>query len=315
VRQRVTPQARIPLAVHSRDDYGLARVELLTRAEAAPAEGPSASGTAGSAAPQAAGDRTAAPSTQPARPVESTVGLMGPANPPTDLELRQPYEMQLAPLALAPGALYALTARAADACYTGPQTAQSRTVTFRVVRPEELFREILLRQQAERAKFRKALGEAEKVRDLLATLATRQSAAQVAGDHRLVQRESRRIANSLRESLTEMRLNALGGEEAYGMMENSILRPLKALDEELMDPQRQALDKLGDGSDAALVSDASARQLRIIEKMKDILKQMAQWDSFVDVLNQLNEIIRVEQNVRKATEQIKDKEAEGLFEK
>ena len=47
------------------------------------------------------------------------------------------------------------TGRATDASYTGAQTAQSRTVTFRVVRAEELFREILLRQQSERAKFRK----------------------------------------------------------------------------------------------------------------------------------------------------------------
>jgi hypothetical protein len=312
VRQRVTPQARIPLVVHSRDDYGLAKVELMTKVEAAPGEAGSISESKGDAKPQTP---TTAPATKPAGPTESTLPLMGPANPATELELRQPYEMQLTPMSLGPGALLSLTGRASDACYLGPQSAQSRTVTFRVVRPEELFREILLRQQAERAKFRKALTEAEKVRDLLATLATRESAAKVAGDHRLVQRESRRIANVLRESLTEMQLNALGGQEAYDLMENSILRPLRALDEELMEPQRQALDKLGDATDANRVTDAANRQVQIVDKMKEILKQMAQWDSFVDVLNQLNEIIRVEQGVQKTTQQIQDKEAEGLFQK
>ena len=297
VRQRVSPVARVPLVVHSRDDYGLARVELLSRAEAAPAEG----STVKDAKPQAA--------------VESALALMGPADPATELELRQPHEMQIEKLGLTPGALLSLTGRAADACYTGVQTAQSRTVTFRVVRPEELFREILLRQQGERAKFRKALTEAEGVRDVLATVTSREAVIAAAQRHRLVQREAKRIATALAESLTEMKLNALGGQEAYDLMDSSILRPLDELDKELMDPQRQALDKLGDASDAAKVAETSARQEQVVEKMKDILKAMAQWDSFVDVLNQLNEIIRLQEGVRKTTEQIKDKETEGLFQK
>ena len=309
VRQRVTPVARIPLVVHSRDDYGLARVELVTRAEVAPSDD---SGEK----PQADfGElsRAAGPATKPAGPAEATLALMGPVDPATELELRKPHEVQLASIALSPGALLSLTGKAADACYTGVQIAQSRTVTFRVVRPEELFREILLRQQSERAKFRKALSEAEGIRDVLATVTSREAAIAAAQRHRLVQRESKRITTSLAESLTEMKLNALGGQEAFDMMENSILRPLDALDKELMEPQRQALDKLGDASDAARAAEASARQEQIVEKMKEILKQMAQWDSFVDVLNQLNEIIRIQEGVRKTTEQIKDKETEGLF--
>lgn len=297
VRQRVSPVARVPLVVHSRDDYGLARVELLSRAEAAPAE----ASVAKDAKPQAA--------------VERALALIGPADPATELELRQPHEMHIEKLGLTPGALLSLTGRAADACYTGVQTANSRTVTFRIVRPEELFREILLRQQGERAKFRKALTEAEGVRDVLATVTSREAVIAAAQRHRLVQREAKRIATVLAESLTEMKLNALGGQEAYDLMDSSILRPLDELDKDLMDPQRQALDKLGDASDAARVAEASARQEQVVEKMKDILKAMAQWDSFVDVLNQLNEIIRLQEGVRKTTEQIKDKETEGLFQK
>ena len=47
--------------------------------------------------------------------------------------------------------------------------------------------------------------------------------------------------------------------------------------------------------------------------MQEILKQMSQWDSFVDVLNQLNEIIKLETNVRLSTEQMKKKQTEGVF--
>jgi hypothetical protein len=86
---------------------------------------------------------------------ETSVVLMGPVAPAVELDAQHRHAAELGAMNLAPGALVSITARATDACYTGAQTAQSRTVTFRIVSPEELFREILLRQQAERAKFRK----------------------------------------------------------------------------------------------------------------------------------------------------------------
>ena len=49
--------------------------------------------------------------------------------------------------------------------------------------------------------------------------------------------------------------------------------------------------------------------------MNEILKQMSQWDSFVDVINQLNEIIKLQDNVKRNTEQLKEKQTEGVFEK
>ena len=48
--------------------------------------------------------------------------------------------------------------------------------------------------------------------------------------------------------------------------------------------------------------------------MNEILKQMSQWDSFVDVINQLNEIIKLQENVRQNTEKLKEKQTEGVFE-
>jgi hypothetical protein len=96
-------------------------------------------------------------------------------------------------------------------------------------------------------------------------------------------------------------------------MEQKILRPLKALNDELMEPQRDALDRLGRPADPQKLSEAAARQEQIVARMQEILKQMAQWDSFVDVLNQLNEIIRIQQQAKSATEQIKNKQTESLF--
>ena len=62
------------------------------------------------------------------------------------------------------------------------------------------------------------------------------------------------------------------------------------------------------------VDDIVERREQIVARLEAILKQMAQWDSFVDVLNQLNEIIRIETNLQKGTTQLKDKQKEGIFE-
>jgi hypothetical protein len=49
--------------------------------------------------------------------------------------------------------------------------------------------------------------------------------------------------------------------------------------------------------------------------MKTILQQMAQWDSFVDVLNQLDGIIKLETTVKETSEKLQHKESEDLFDK
>jgi hypothetical protein len=193
------------------------------------------------------------------------------------------------------------------------QTGTSRTVTFRVVTPEELFREILLRQQAERARFRTSIAESEKLRADLVSLSSPDAATALARQHRLTQREVGRIANALTECLTEMRLNVLGGPEAWDLMENGIIKPLRVLNDGLMSEQRDALDGLAKTVDPKKLAEAGTRQEQIIAKMNEILKQRSQWDSFVDVINQLNEIIKMQDNVKNNTEKLKEKQTEDVF--
>jgi len=118
VRQRVTPMARIPLTVDARDDYGVASAGLSLKIETPDPANP------GSSSPPRATWRSLAPW------------------PATDLEVQQAHTLELDSMKLPPGSLVTVNAVATDACYTGPQTNRSRLVAFRVVPPEELFREI-----------------------------------------------------------------------------------------------------------------------------------------------------------------------------
>jgi hypothetical protein len=289
VRQRVAPGATIPLTIQARDDRGLSRVGLHIKADLYDPE----------------------KKVEPPPPQDLT--LEGPLSPAIDTELSIKHTLELAPMKLVPGAILNVTSTASDEAFTGAQVGQSRTVGFRVVSPEELFREILLRQQAERAKFRKATEEAEAIRDALGRTPDSEALTQLARRHRAVQREAQRIGNVLGDSLTETKLNALGSPELHELMQNNILGPLKVLTEDTMARQRDALDQLALDASESAVSDALARQAQIVESMRGILKQMAQWDSFVDVLTQLNEIIKLELKLRETTEKVRDAALERVF--
>ena len=109
-----------------------------------------------------------------------------------------------------------------------------------------------------------------------------------------------------------MKYNALGGPEAWDLMDKNVLAPFKKLIDDAMTQQKEALDALR-GDDAAKVTEATVRQEQIVATMQEILKQMSQWDSFVDVLNQLNEIIKLETKVHQSTDQMKKKQTDGIF--
>jgi hypothetical protein len=314
VRQRITPQAKVPLVVDARDDFGLAAVALAIKDETPDPVDPSK--LVSHVVPQALfpGEKAASPSSTP-------------ATLPPELQLKQTIEV--APKKLSPGSFLSVTAEATDDCYTGRQTNRSRTITFGIVSPEELFREILQRQQSERIKFRKQAEEAEKIRDAMPAAADAKALADIARRHRALQLETLRIGTVLGDSLTEIKLNGLGSPESHAIMERNVLTPLKALQNELISPQTAAIDSLvsaatasadaGSGNatapDAAKLQAALERQEQIVTRMKDILKQMAQWDSFVDVLNQLDQIIKLETGVKDRSEKLQRKDIEGLFDK
>ena len=302
VHPRITAQAKIPLTVDARDDFGLAAVALAIKDETPdPAD-------AAKLIPHSA--------TQPLFPLKDGTAVERDSLPP---ELQFKPSVDVGAMKLPVGALVSLTADATDDCYTGPQTTHSRTVTFRIVPAEELFREILQRQQAERVRFRKQLEEAEKLRDAIGAAADAKQVADLTRRQRGFQRETLRILTSLTESLAEIKLNGLGTPESHELMQRNVLNPLTGLQNELVGPQTAALDALtpppGEPPDPAKVQVAAARQDQITDRMKTILKQMAQWDSFVDVLNQLDQIIKLETQVKEQTEQMLKKETEGLFDK
>ena len=331
VKSRVTPNATLPLFVTATDDASVRGVwlelarqmpgrierEVLRATRAAEREKLIREAEAAGQAPPVFEDDddalTPEQSDDHAAPAIEPVVLFAAAEAGEEKSLDLSHELRLAGYELKVGDLLRITAAAEDNRYGGAQEGRSRVLVFRITAPEELFREVLLRQQALRSRFRKARVEAEELRDALRVYTGEPTQAkQLLSRHRLTQRAVWEVRRSLDDSAEEMRLNKLGGEESYELLRRYVLEPMGRLHDQAMTRQRQALESLAAQPDA--IPATLDRQEAIMADMDAILKAMNQWDSFIDVVNQLNEIITIQEEVRKFTEALQEKETERLFE-
>jgi hypothetical protein len=87
---------------------------------------------------------------------------------------------------------------------------------------------------------------------------------------------------------------------AQEQLEREVVRRLAALETGPLLAQREAAEaarKVGVDPDA--LSTMRTRQGTIVLEMTRVLEAMSQWDSFVDIVSHLDEVIRIQTNVRK----------------
>jgi hypothetical protein len=292
VGRRVTPTARIPLHLRVIDDFGVAEL-LLDLEETRIVD--------------------AKPVTATHHPLEEKFTTEGETKLPSDVE-REPIAA-LAEYALIPGATVRIRGKASDACVLGTQSAESRWLSFQVVSAEELFYEILTRQREQRARFAKALETARGQLDALGKVSAPAEAAPLVRVHQAVARQVWQVAGALNGTLQEMTLNDLGSAAARELLATSIIKPLRELHETSLAELLTKLEALAGGEttsderrDAAIAAQATA-----IDQMKRILDQMSQWESFVDVVNQLRHVITAQDNIRATTEETQKKQIKDVF--
>lgn len=177
----VTAQAIVPLRGLAKDDFGVARLELLHRKED--------SGAAASA-----------PENQnaPAEPWSKDTLFSGPKRPK---RLLQPHVWNLAPLGLRPGSVVRYRLAAADARdKPNPNVGQSRELRLRVVSKEDFARQIENEQQLLREEIERVLKMQENAAAQVADLAKQ---ARVAGKLKVNDVEGLQTAELLQRRVQE----------------------------------------------------------------------------------------------------------------
>ncbi|QDT26687.1 hypothetical protein [Gimesia panareensis] len=300
LRQRITPQATIPFSIIARDDFGIRQVGMNSEVPLTGiATTEKKAGETSSSAPENLKHQQNYP-------------VYGPEDPAVETVVEHEQRVSIAEMKLNPGAVITFQSFAEDNCFTGRQKTNSRELVFRIVKPEELFREILLRQQQLRSRLRKARDQAEQLRDKLKLAQNLDEAATWLRQHQLVRREVGQVSHALNSSVEEMKLNQLGGAETWQLIEQTVLKPLRNLHDRDMEQQRQSLESLRSQSPEPLTQ-LTEQQDQILKSMDQILNNMAQWDSFIDVVNQLNAVIKLEQLVKDKTEELKKKQTDSIF--
>jgi hypothetical protein len=290
VGRRVTPQARIPLAVHASDDLGLVKLDIDLE-QTVPKE----------SKPEVTTHEIAVELPQ------------ADAAPLTDFDVQR--QVELTEQGLVAGTLVKLRGTAADNCAQGLQTGSSRWLSFQVVTPEELFYEILMRQRAERAKFAAALEIARSQTEVLASPLDEEQAFSVGRKHQLVARQAWQVANRLEATLQEMTLNELGSQQARELLKTKVIDAVRDLHGDAMAHLRSTLEVVARDPAGATEQLIEARDLHkeVVDEMQRILEQMSQWENFIDVLNQLKEIVKLQNSVLETTEEEKQNRTKEIF--
>ncbi|WZO96225.1 hypothetical protein EP7_003213 [Isosphaeraceae bacterium EP7] len=292
VGTRVTPVATIPLTIGATDDLGLAalRIQADRTTPGGDSEEP----------------KTARKTIPLPLPQDSDRAVL-------DQQFQHDVLLQAEPPKV--GTILRFVAEADDRCARGAQTGRSGTLQLMVVSVEELFYEILIRQRAERAKFVAALEGLEKQTPTLATEAPPEDVLKVLRAHHSASRLVDQIAGRLTDTLQEMKLNQVGTPKSHRLLQEAVIDPTKALSAGPMNATRAALQPLSSPAGGKQSDRETARRLHdeVVTKMKAILDQMSQWESFIDVVNQVAEVIRMQQGVLQSTEKARESRTQEVF--
>ena len=304
VGARVTPVATVPLAIGATDDLGLAALRL--QVDRTPP------------ASQAEGQDPDSGERAESRPTRSTVVLplaSAGDRPVLDQQVRHDLILQADPPP--PGTLIRIVGEADDHYARGAQVGRSSVLALQVVTADELFYEILIRQRAERAKFLAILESHEKQAPMLegAEPPDAEDWARMARLEHATARQLDQIAGRLADTLQEMKLNQVGSAKSHRLLQDEVIDPIRALGPGPLNALRDAVQGLANAGQGSAETVESARRLHgeVVTTLKNILARMSQWESFVDVVNQVAEVIRMEQRVLQETEKARESRTTEVF--
>jgi len=288
----VTPEALLPIQIEFTDQYGLAKVDLLYRISR---EGES----------------------------EGTIEL--PTFKPGQTTFAATLEWPVASRAVSPGEVLTLGAQAGDFDdVSGPNISRTPEQTLRVVTRDELIAELQRREQEYRLDFERLVDAQEEVRSRLLTVYGQfeagTDAEAWANELTALERRQRNIAGSVNvirqqfeQILSEMHVNRLDTVQERERLDVRIIQPLTELSRRELSAAADAIRRFSReaGADAAQAVDP--QQVAILSRMREVLDNMIQWEGYQEVVGLLRDIIRLQQELHKESQDALEKQASEVF--
>lgn len=296
------PNARLPLALHLRDDFAVtdARVAWQARGEA---EGQTTNT-----------NRAALPE-------------FAPFANRADVSFNDTLE--LAPLGLVPGQTLTFHVEATDNDPTdGPNLGKSSEFLVRIVAAEELRSDWLRREKEQRQELEQALKNEEALATDTQALAAEESLSEtdraalsaLARRQKQIAQQVAGIASRLEQLAAEVVNNRLDQEpdRLADRLQNELARPLRKIADESAGAAQQSLEE------ARRVADSTAERRRALEasgaaeeqavnELRTVLERMKKAEGFQEAVQLLYEIQRAQQEVHDRTQREKQQRIEAIL--
>ncbi len=298
IGSRISPMAVVPLMLKVRDDHGIAGAEIVLR--------------------HGEGDANAVPR-----------GVNLP--PDTGGQLDRVEELDIEPLNLPPGSTVYVAARATDTLpdgLGGPNVGESGSLTFRIVKAEDLLAEFVRRQKEIRLEFVEAvaLQETARAKSDAAVRAVRGN--RVPAEARGLLRSSAAVqtsvgaevakaADRLGAIVEEMKNNRVGTETGREQIRRGIVQPLRRLRAPIT-KITGALHGTESVEDAAELQgqarDVVEIQGDVLAEMNAILDRMVKLENKQELANKLQLIIRWSEQLLDTIKEKEEAEVGDVFE-
>jgi hypothetical protein len=280
VRDRITPTASLPIRILARDDEGLSALDLTLL-------------------------RGLQPDGKDAEQVHQA-SLLAETSESLQKSVENNQELDLTPFGMKPMRYVFVGARAADQSHLGSQSTLARRRLLRVVEPEQLSQEIRARIEKVRGRLRAALAAGRETRDLIVAAKDRSAVEEVLRRHRNLEREVWSASRTLESSSRELELNKLIEAHATAKLRGEVLDPLSTLHDQTLRDHRLELESGAQNLETLKLEALATRQDVIVKSLETILRNLSEWDSFVDFVTHLNEIIQRQEELRRSTQDIKE---------
>ncbi len=290
--EMLTPEARLIAAIEVADTFGIATVALQVDVQM-----------------DAATTRTIVPE----------------AFTPGDTDVSAGVTLPLREEAAAPGDQVTLTLRAADFDdVSGPNLAATDPRVFRIVTREELLAELARREQEYRLEFERLLDQQEDVqRRFLTVVGERDRISDPAAWSEAVapvERSQRNLASAVgvigqkfAQILDEMQVNGLDTGVEQQRLGEGIIAPLETLARRDGINAADALRRYGRLETANDPAAIDAALNDILRQMRQILAHMIQWEGYQEALTLLRDIVGLQKELNKETQDEVERQGADIF--
>jgi hypothetical protein len=242
-------------------------------------------------------------------------------------EVAATHRLEAQPLGLDVGTIFTFRIEARDNdTIDGPKVGVSGAFSLRVVTEDELRAELLRREQEQRMEFERLLRDQQKLLEntkaFLASIQDADTSALSDAERRLLgESEKRQRLVGNRCIAIASRFGAILAEFENNRLEEAETAVRVRLGERIMAPLRllarrgtlEAADRLDAARKAALqpapddtpgrdaLVEAGGEQERILEIMRNILKNMVKWEGYQEAVSLLREVLKAQRHVSEQT--------------